>query len=59
MTLSEELAPFALSSAERLGELTAEIAPERLVETCRFLKDNLQFERLSTVTAVDRCHPSR
>ena len=57
MTLSEELAPFALSSAERLGELTAEIAPERLVETCRFLKDNLQFERLSTVTAVDR-YPS-
>ena len=57
MTLSEELAPFALSSSERLGELTVEIAPERLVETCRILKGDLQFERLSTVTAVDR-YPS-
>src|SRR6266566_5815656 len=57
MTLSEALAPFALSSSERLGELTVVIAPERLMETCRFLKHDLQFERLSTVTAVDR-YPS-
>ena len=57
MTLSEALAPFALSSSERLGELTVVIAPERLIETCRFLKHDLQFERLSTVTAVDR-YPS-
>ena len=57
MTLSEELEPFALSRSERLGELTVELAPERLLETCRFLKDNLKFERLSTVTAVDR-YPS-
>jgi NADH-quinone oxidoreductase subunit C len=57
MTLSEELAPFALSSSERLGELTVEIAPERLVETCRYLKNEGKFERLSTVTAVDR-YPS-
>jgi len=57
MTLSEALAPFALSSSERLGELTVAIAPERLVETCRFLKHDLKFERLSTVTAVDR-YPS-
>ena len=57
MTLSEALAPFALSSSERLGELTVVIAPERLIETCRFLKHDLQFERLSTVTVVDR-YPS-
>ena len=57
MSLPEELAGFALSSSERLGEWTVEIAPERLLETCRFLKNELQFERLSTVTAVDR-YPS-
>ena len=28
-----------------------------MVEACRFLKENLHFERLSTVTAVDR-YPS-
>jgi len=57
MTLSEELAPFALSSSEKFGELTVTIAADRLVETCRFLKDALRFERLSTMTAVDR-YPS-
>ena len=57
MTLSEELAPFALSTSERLGELTVTLAAERLVEACRFLKDTLRFERLSTMTAVDR-YPS-
>jgi NADH-quinone oxidoreductase subunit C len=57
MTLPEGLELFALSSFEKLGELTVEIAPERLVEACRFLKENLKFERLSTVTAVDR-YPS-
>jgi NADH-quinone oxidoreductase subunit C len=35
-------------------ELTLEIAPERLVSVCRFLKDNQGFVRLSTVTGVDR-----
>ncbi len=57
MTLSEALAPFALSSSEPFGELTVDIAPERIVETCEFLKHSMQFERLSTVTAVDR-YPS-
>ena len=54
MTLPEALAPFALSSSEPFGELTVEIAPEKIVETCGFLKQSMQFERLSTVTAVDR-----
>ena len=36
------------------GEVTLEIAPEEIVHVCRFLKTEQQFERLSTVTAVDR-----
>ena len=57
MTLPEGFEPFALSVSEKFGELTVEIAPERLVEACLFLKRDSQFERLSTVTAVDR-YPS-
>ena len=54
MTLPEGFEAFILSSQEKFGELTAEVAPERLVEACSFLKHERQFERLSTVTAVDR-----
>ena len=36
------------------AELTLEIAPGRLVDVCNFLKNQQQFVRLSTVTAVDR-----
>jgi len=57
MTTSEGLAPLALGKQEKFGELTIEVSPERVVEACRLLKDSLQFERLSTVTAVDR-YPS-
>ncbi len=35
------------------GEVTLEVAPERVVEICRFLKQQQQFVRLSDVTAVD------
>ena len=35
-------------------ELTIEIAPENIVEALRRLKQDLKFERLSTVTGVDR-----
>jgi NADH-quinone oxidoreductase subunit C len=38
------------------GELTLFIAPEKIVEVCRFLKDEQQFIRLSGITAVD-WHP--
>jgi NADH-quinone oxidoreductase subunit C len=49
---------FALPGAIRngkwdRGELTLEVAPERIVEVCRFLKSERQFVRLSDVTAVD------
>ena len=36
------------------GELTLEIAAARIAGVCRFLKDEQQFVRLSTVTGVDR-----
>ena len=54
MTLPEGFEPFTLASQERFGELTVEIAPGKILEACRFLKENLKYERLSTVTAVDR-----
>jgi NADH-quinone oxidoreductase subunit C len=39
------------------GELTLEIDPARIVAVCGFLKNEARFERVSTVTAVDR-YPS-
>jgi len=36
------------------GELTLEIAPDRIVAVCGFLKNGHGFIRLSSVTAVDR-----
>ncbi len=44
---------IAASKFDR-GELTLEIAPEKIVAVCMFLKREQQFERVSTVTAVDR-----
>jgi NADH-quinone oxidoreductase subunit C len=35
------------------NELALEIAPERIVAVCRYLKEREQFVRLSAVTAVD------
>jgi len=35
------------------GELTIEIAPEKIVSVCGFLKYDLGFVRLSTITGVD------
>jgi NADH-quinone oxidoreductase subunit C len=36
------------------GQLTLEIAPDRILDVCGFLKRELGFERVSTVTGVDR-----
>ena len=36
------------------GELTLEIPPDKIVSASQFLKNQLRFVRLSTVTAVDR-----
>lgn len=35
------------------GELTLEIAPDKIVSVCGFLKHDQKFVRLSTVTGVD------
>jgi len=37
-----------------LNELTLEIAPAKIVSVCGFLKYDQQYNRLSSVTAVDR-----
>lgn len=36
-----------------LGELTLEVVPDQIIEVCRFLRQSLSFNRLSSVTAVD------
>ena len=44
-------------AALKLGELSLEIDPPRIVEVCRFLKHEQKFIRLSGVTGVD-WHPA-
>jgi NADH-quinone oxidoreductase subunit C len=44
----------ATTAKLELGELTVEVAPENILEALRRVKDELKFERLSTVTGVDR-----
>lgn len=48
------LSEFALSTKITLGETTVEVAKANIVAAARTAKDELKFERLSTVTAVDR-----
>jgi NADH-quinone oxidoreductase subunit C len=43
-----------LNSKTDRGELTLDIAPEKIAGVCRYLKDEQRFARLSAVTAVDR-----
>jgi NADH-quinone oxidoreductase subunit C len=57
VTTLERLAPFVVKSREQLGELSIEVTAATVVEACRTLKEDLNFERLSSVTAVDR-YPS-
>jgi NADH-quinone oxidoreductase subunit C len=57
VTTLEGLSPFVVKSREQFGELTVEVTSDAVVEACRTLKENLNFERLSSVTAVDR-YPS-
>lgn len=47
------LGDLATTAKIEFHELTVEIAPENIVEALRRVKD-LKFERLSTVTGVDR-----
>jgi NADH-quinone oxidoreductase subunit C len=48
------VADAVVSGKHDRGELTLEIEPARIVEVCRKLKTELDFIRLSDVTAVDR-----
>ena len=51
----EEFDPSALVGGKLdRGEVTLEIAAEKIVPVCRFLKEQQQFVRVSTVTGVDR-----
>lgn len=46
--------PEAVTDGDvRLGELSLEIDPARIVEVCRFLKDEKLFDRMSGITCVD------
>jgi NADH-quinone oxidoreductase subunit C len=47
-------ASSVLASRTDRGQLILEIAPEKIVAVCRYLRDEQQFVRLSGVTAVDR-----
>ena len=49
--------PAILETKEALGETTLMADPARIVDVCRFLKDEEKFVRLSAVTAVD-WHPA-
>jgi len=54
VALDEHL-PGAISAGKHdWDEWTLEIAPEKIVETCRYLKNVQKYERLSSVTGVDR-----
>jgi len=51
----DEFDPVAVAAGKHArGELTLEIAAGRIVGVCGFLKSRQGFQRLSTVTAVDR-----
>ena len=50
-----EFDPEAIAGGKcERGELTLEIEPARIVAVCRYLKATRRFNRLSSVTAVDR-----
>jgi len=52
--IAAALAELAVTGNQNLGELTIEVPPSNILEALRRIKYDLHFERLSTVTAVDR-----
>jgi len=52
--LAAAFSDLAVAAKFALGELTVEIAPGYILEALRRAKDDLKFERLTSVTAVDR-----
>jgi NADH-quinone oxidoreductase subunit C len=54
MSLVAALGDLAVSSKEEFGELTVEVAPGNILAVLARLKGELKFERLTSVTGVDR-----
>jgi NADH-quinone oxidoreductase subunit C len=52
--LASALSDLAAAAKFQFNELTVEVAPANLLEALRRVKHDLHFERLSTVTGVDR-----
>jgi NADH-quinone oxidoreductase subunit C len=52
--LAAAFSDVAATAKFALGELTVEIAPGNILEALRRAKNDLKFERLTSVTAVDR-----
>jgi NADH-quinone oxidoreductase subunit C len=52
--VASALDDVAVTAKFEFGELTVEVAPANIVEALRRVKHQLNFERLSTVTGVDR-----
>src|SRR5262245_14446441 len=51
---AKALADLAAAAKLEFGELTIEVAPASIVEALRRCKEDLKFERLTSVTGVDR-----
>ncbi|MBI2619778.1 MAG: NADH-quinone oxidoreductase subunit C [Ignavibacteriales bacterium] len=52
-------ADAVLDSSEFRGELTVVIPKERVVEVCKFLKEDLRFELLADLCGIDMYTPVR
>ena len=52
--ITAALEDLATTAKLEFSELTVEIAPANIVEALRRVKQNLKFERLTSVTGVDR-----
>ncbi len=53
-SVSTRIPGAIVGASDDLGEMTLQIAPARIVETCRVLKHHAKYIRLSGVTCVDR-----
>jgi len=53
-SIASALSDVASTAKFEFNELTIEVEPAKIIEALRRLKHDLHFERLSTVTGVDR-----
>lgn len=51
--LSERFGEAIVDGSDTLGDLTLYVEPARILEVCRWLKDEGKFVRLGGITAVD------